>query len=356
MGSRLAPSLFQFLDRHARSAGTLVALALAFTLAFAELADAAKLAPIVGAFVAGLALSGSSASERIQRELAPVGHLLIPVFFLEIGIQARVETFVEPEVLGIAGALLAVAIVGKLVAVGRRLGRAGRQASDRARDDSARRSRPDLRHHRAPRGHSRRQPLRRAPARRAGDDVGDPAALALAAHAMRASPVGRRREHRAAARRRMARRSHENVADLVGDPPSRLALQLALDAALAVATGARPGPKLLDWIGEWSDASLRWDDDATPKLFAVLERGDVRAWRFLETTGVLERALPSSRKRSIAAAPTRFCSIRRRCLRFTLVDRIKEIVATDPVAAAEYAKLATSRVAAPRRADPGHRR
>ena len=43
-----------------QSAGTLVALALAFTLAFAELADAAKLAPIVGAFVAGLALSGSS--------------------------------------------------------------------------------------------------------------------------------------------------------------------------------------------------------------------------------------------------------------------------------------------------------
>ena len=116
VGARLAPSLFQFLDRHARSAGTLVALAFAFTLAFAELADAAKLAPIVGAFVAGLALSGSSASERIQRELAPVGHLLIPVFFLGIGIQARVETFVEPEVLGIAGALLAVAIVGKLVA------------------------------------------------------------------------------------------------------------------------------------------------------------------------------------------------------------------------------------------------
>ena len=38
-------------------AGTLVALALAFALFFAELADAAKLAPIVGAFVAGLALS-----------------------------------------------------------------------------------------------------------------------------------------------------------------------------------------------------------------------------------------------------------------------------------------------------------
>ena len=116
LGSRLAPALFQFLDRHARSAGTLVALALAFTLAIAELADAAQLAPIVGAFVAGLALSGSSSAERIQRELAPVGHLFIPVFFLQIGIDADVESFVRPEVLKIAGSLLVVAIVGKILA------------------------------------------------------------------------------------------------------------------------------------------------------------------------------------------------------------------------------------------------
>src|SRR5262245_45005839 len=105
LGSRFAPRMFHLLDRHARAAGTLVAIALAFTLAFAELADAAQLAPIVGAFVAGLALSGSSASERIQRELAPVGHLFIPVFFLQIGIDAQIGDFVKPAVLGIAGAL-----------------------------------------------------------------------------------------------------------------------------------------------------------------------------------------------------------------------------------------------------------
>ena len=116
LGSKFAPGLFQFLDRHAKSAGTLVALALAFTLAFAELADAAKLAPIVGAFVAGLALSRSSSKDRIQRELAPVGHLFIPVFFLGIGIDAQVETFVKPEVLGIAAALMVVAVLGKIVA------------------------------------------------------------------------------------------------------------------------------------------------------------------------------------------------------------------------------------------------
>ena len=56
-GSGSRPPLFACVDRVSRSTGTLVAIALAFTLAFAELADAAQLAPIVGAFVAGLALS-----------------------------------------------------------------------------------------------------------------------------------------------------------------------------------------------------------------------------------------------------------------------------------------------------------
>src|SRR5438552_771017 len=116
VGSRMGPGVFQFLDRNARSAGTLVAAALAFTLAFSELADAAQLAPIVGAFVAGVSLSRSSAADRIQRELAPVGHLFIPVFFLQIGIDAKVGQFARPAVLGIAGALLAVAVLGKLVA------------------------------------------------------------------------------------------------------------------------------------------------------------------------------------------------------------------------------------------------
>ncbi len=114
IGSRAAPPLFQFLHRYARSTGTVVALALAFTLAFAELADAAQLAPIVGAFVAGLSLSRSTVSDRISRELAPVGHLFIPVFFLQIGIEVDVNAFFDPKVLAVAGALFAVAVAGKL--------------------------------------------------------------------------------------------------------------------------------------------------------------------------------------------------------------------------------------------------
>src|SRR5207245_7172523 len=93
MGVRIAPQLFAFVARYSRSSGTLVAVALAFTLGFAELANAAKLAPIVGAFVAGVSLGRSQASDRIRRKLTPIAHLLVPVFFLHVGIDAELSQF-----------------------------------------------------------------------------------------------------------------------------------------------------------------------------------------------------------------------------------------------------------------------
>ena len=108
-------------DRASRSAGTLVAMALAFTLAFAELADAAKLAPIVGAFVAGLALGRSavrpSASGASWRRSATSSSRCSSS---QIGIDVDVASFVAARRCSATPAvLLVVAVVGKLaVAVG----------------------------------------------------------------------------------------------------------------------------------------------------------------------------------------------------------------------------------------------
>lgn len=87
----LASRAFGFVKRRFRASGAIVGLALAFALGLGQLAAAARLAPIVGAFVAGLALSRSSVAEVIRKDLAPVGHLFIPVFFLQIGIDARLD-------------------------------------------------------------------------------------------------------------------------------------------------------------------------------------------------------------------------------------------------------------------------
>ncbi|MGH9262405.1 MAG: cation:proton antiporter, partial [Acidimicrobiales bacterium] len=115
VGLRVTGPLFGLVERVSRSTGTMVALALAFTLAFARLADAARLAPIIGAFIAGIALSRSDQAPTIRRELAPVGHLFIPVFFLQIGIDVEIGAFAEPAVLRDAALLLVAAVVGKLV-------------------------------------------------------------------------------------------------------------------------------------------------------------------------------------------------------------------------------------------------
>ena len=125
VGVRFVPGFFDWIARQSRSSGTLVAIALAFTLAVAELANEAKLAPIVGAFVAGLALGRSNSSDRIRRELQPVGHLLIPVFFLTIGIDVDVGQFAKPSVLAIAGALFVIAVSGKLAAAVGMIGATG---------------------------------------------------------------------------------------------------------------------------------------------------------------------------------------------------------------------------------------
>ena len=116
MGTRFGPRFFGLVDRYSRSPGTFVALALAFTLAFAILADAAELAPIVGAFAAGVALSGTAPAERMRRELAPVGHLFIPVFFLQIGVHAELDALTDPSLLRSSAPSSWWRAIGKFVA------------------------------------------------------------------------------------------------------------------------------------------------------------------------------------------------------------------------------------------------
>lgn len=335
-GTRFAPPLFSFVHRRARSAGTLVALALAFALAFAELAEVARLAPIVGAFVAGLALSGSDQSDRIRRELAPVGHLFIPVFFLQIGIDAEIGAFARPAVLGIAGALLAVGVAGKLVAA---LG-ATRSAGDRWLIGLGMLPRGEVGLIFATIG------LREGVLT---ENLYAALLVVVLATTLAAPPLLRARlvrlRNRRAGHPSSATRppggwlvERDGVVDLAARPPDHLALHLGLDAAVAVA-GARPGPGLLDWLGSLDDTSIRWDDDATRALFDVLTSGNVRSWRFLETTGLLERALPElaeavRRRRAdpVVVEPSHV-------LRFSLVEAIRELTATDEAAAEAHSRL-----------------
>ncbi len=110
------PKAFTRIDRVAKSSTTIVAISFALTLAFSLLANQAKLAFIIGAFMAGLAVGRSQQHERIAEGLNPLGHIFIPVFFASIGINADLDAMFQPSVLALATVLTVVAIIGKLVA------------------------------------------------------------------------------------------------------------------------------------------------------------------------------------------------------------------------------------------------
>jgi Kef-type K+ transport system membrane component KefB len=95
-----------------------------FVMLLAWMANLAGLATIIGAFAAGIVLHDSyfrehvgEANERIVsiRELImPLEVILVPIFFILIGIQVKIETFLSWPVVTLAAGLLVVAIIGKL--------------------------------------------------------------------------------------------------------------------------------------------------------------------------------------------------------------------------------------------------
>ena len=116
IGFATFPKVFATIAKHSRSTATVSVTAIGVALAFSVLADKANLAPIIGAFVAGLALRRISASERVERDVASLGHIFVPVFFLYIGITTDIQAMFDARVLGIALLLSAVAIIGKIAA------------------------------------------------------------------------------------------------------------------------------------------------------------------------------------------------------------------------------------------------
>jgi Na+:H+ antiporter len=119
LGAYLSKRLFSIASR-LNAGGVLLALGLAFCFVLAWLADAIGLAPIVGAFAAGLVLEdlhyrdfADRAEHTLTALVEPIASFLVPVFFVIMGVRTDVRVFGNPAVLGLAAALTAAAIVGK---------------------------------------------------------------------------------------------------------------------------------------------------------------------------------------------------------------------------------------------------
>ena len=102
--------------------GVLLTLAISFCLALAWAAAKVGLAPIVGAFAAGLILDevhykqpGGRTKRDLHDLLQPVSTVLVPIFFVLMGLKVDLRLFTRVEILSFAFVLTLAAIIGKQV-------------------------------------------------------------------------------------------------------------------------------------------------------------------------------------------------------------------------------------------------
>ncbi|MBT8428689.1 MAG: cation:proton antiporter [Gammaproteobacteria bacterium] len=96
-----------------------------FVMGLSWFADLVGLATIIGAFAAGLIMndqyfSGWKSDPKYGREtirslMDPLEAILVPIFFVLIGLQVKLESFLNAEVLLFASGLTVAAVIGKLV-------------------------------------------------------------------------------------------------------------------------------------------------------------------------------------------------------------------------------------------------
>jgi len=119
IGNLISKRLFNLVEKM-RVRGVLLLSALSFAFIFAFLASLVGLAPIVGAFAAGLVLANTNQFKSIEERLKPVSDFFTPIFFIMVGAAVDISVF-NPfvkeniPILLIALTLFIVAVVGKLV-------------------------------------------------------------------------------------------------------------------------------------------------------------------------------------------------------------------------------------------------
>lgn len=121
IGLKLSPKLFNVASR-LQGRGVLLAVGLAVCFVFSWLASVIGLAPIVGAFAAGLVLEDvhfhdftTRGELTLEHLIHPISTFLVPVFFVLMGMRTDLRAFTQPGVPMLALALTVAAIAGKQV-------------------------------------------------------------------------------------------------------------------------------------------------------------------------------------------------------------------------------------------------
>lgn len=150
LGRICAPYISKIFSKINTGVGTKITLAIVFALFYSAIAGLIGLAPIVGAFAAGLILdpvhfkyfnkpkvatdiekhaesmsdehkiklqetANHYTEKHIEELLEPIGHFIIPIFFVFTGINVNLETLFNPKIITVALGITAVAFIGKYI-------------------------------------------------------------------------------------------------------------------------------------------------------------------------------------------------------------------------------------------------
>jgi Kef-type K+ transport system membrane component KefB len=121
LGVFLTPRLFHYASR-LRARGVLLAVGLTFCFLLSWVAGKIGLAPIVGAFAAGLILEELHYKDFVARGehaldvmIHPISGFLVPIFFVLMGMRTDLRSFGSASVIGLAAMLTLAAVAGKQV-------------------------------------------------------------------------------------------------------------------------------------------------------------------------------------------------------------------------------------------------
>lgn len=121
IGSLVMPHFFKFGFR-LKGEGVMLSFSLFVCFLLAFIAGEVGLAPIVGAFAAGLILEDvhfkkfhERGEKQIEDLIAPIATFLVPVFFVRMGMMVDLQTFGDVSILGFAAVLCIAAIAGKQI-------------------------------------------------------------------------------------------------------------------------------------------------------------------------------------------------------------------------------------------------
>lgn len=150
LGQIMAPKIGKWFSKINTGIGMKFTLAVTFALVFSYIAGKIGLAPIIGAFAAGLVLDPVHFSffrqsemvselkentetlphaqrnrmdqiikhysdKHIEELIEPLSHFFVPIFFIWTGFSVNLKTFLDPQIIGVALAITAVAFAGKIV-------------------------------------------------------------------------------------------------------------------------------------------------------------------------------------------------------------------------------------------------